>query len=134
MFQFLTKNPARYHDFKKLPNAWYGTTVDGLEMTERNIYRLTDAVPEQYTRFVSFEPLLRDVSHQDLTGIDWVIIGADSRQNAAKPKPEWVLSLLKKAREQNIPVWIKENLDWPVRIKEMPHGMQPRHFNQTSKG
>jgi len=119
-YLFLTKNPKRYGDFRAIDNGWYGTTVDGTKMTKNNIRDLV-----YYTqvgmagRFVSFEPLLKPVK-PDLFGIQWVIIGADSTRGAAKPPKKWADTIIEEARKNNIPVWVKDNFRFPVRIKERP--------------
>lgn len=118
MYQFLTKNPQRYSDFKCLENCWYGTTDGGTKRTRDNISCLISAVPES-RRFVSFEPLLNRID-PDLTGIQWVIIGADSTRGAKKPPKEWADIIIKLAREQDIPVFVKDNYNYPGRLKEMP--------------
>lgn len=123
-YQFLTKNPDRYGDFVPLHNAWYGTTVDGTARTEDNISRLVfrDDRSGIKNRFVSFEPLLMPVV-PDLSGIRWVIIGADSTPGAQRPPREWADIIIREARSAGIPVWVKDNYGYPDVIKEMPGGM-----------
>ena len=122
IFQFLTKNPSRYYKFRPLRNAWYGTTVDGTMKTAFNHAALVMSVdiPKE-RRFVSFEPLLRPVMLGTFSyGIGWIIIGADSRRGAKKPRNEWASSLIEQARKLNIPVWVKDNYKYHSRIKEFP--------------
>lgn len=118
-YQFLTKNPKRYMDFKPLSNCWYGTTSDGTMRTLGNFTGLTRYVKGDFIKFVSFEPLLNEV-WPELSGIDWVIIGADSTRGAKKPPKEWADIIIEAARKRNIPVFIKDNFGYPDRIKEMP--------------
>lgn len=118
IFLFLTKNPKRYAEFPLLPNCWYGTTDDGTERTENNIRDLVDAVSIP-RRFVSFEPLLHRRT-PDLTGVQWIIIGADSSRGAKKPPKEWADTLIALARFAGIPVFVKDNYEYGSRIKEMP--------------
>ncbi|MCK5116509.1 MAG: DUF5131 family protein [Candidatus Aegiribacteria sp.] len=40
-------------------------------------------------RFVSFEPLLSDVSDADLAGIHWAAVGGESGPDARPMKIEW---------------------------------------------
>jgi len=117
-YLFLTKNPKRYGDFRAIENGWYGTTDDGTNRTQNNIRELCLSVNAQ-RRFVSFEPLLNCVE-PNLSGIQWVIIGADSTRGAAKPPKEWADTIIEEARRYNIPVWIKDNYHFPLRIKEKP--------------
>lgn len=123
-FQFLTKNPTRYADndlLDYLDNCWFGTTVDGTKRTAGNDHTLVWATSAycRITRFISFEPLLRPVD-PDLFGIQWIIIGADSNKGAEKPPKEWADRLIRKARINNIPVWVKDNYGYPETIKEFP--------------
>lgn len=55
-------------------NVWLGVTAENkLELARRlPILRVTRAA----IRFLSCEPLLEDLGEVDLTGIDWVIVGA----------------------------------------------------------
>ncbi len=101
-FQFLTKNPMKYMEFPQIDNAWYGTTDDGTEQTKNNICDLVMYVQRcSSTRFVSFEPLLAPVN-PDLTGISWIIIGANSNPGAMKPPVEWAYHLIILAQEKKI--------------------------------
>lgn len=118
-YQFLTKNPKRYSDFNCLENCWYGTTDDGTMRTKNNIWDLISATPGHHQRFVSFEPLLAPIEPV-LAGIQWVIIGADSTRGAKRPPKEWADVIIKLAREQDIPVFVKNNYHYPVKLKEMP--------------
>lgn len=124
IFQFLTKNPSGYGLFNRLllKNMWCGTTVDGTERTEKNIKKLIDSVPVGIIKFVSFEPLLAAVD-PDLNGIDWVIIGANSNRGAEKPPEEWANRIIKTARLQGVPVFMKDNYGYPVKIKNFPLGV-----------
>lgn len=121
-FQFLTKNPERYGDYKSLPkNGWYGTTVDGTDKTIGNIGYLVNSIG-QGLRFVSFEPLIEATSifFSEFMKLDWIIIGADSSRGAKKPPNEWAEHLIEIARMANIPVWVKDNYGYPETIKEFP--------------
>jgi protein gp37 len=118
LYQFLTKNPKRYKEFKPLDNCWYGTTDDGTKRTKNNIKALVKAVSAP-RRFVSFEPLLAEIE-PDLTGIQWVIIGADSTRGAVKPPKEWADKIINLAWKKNIPVFMKDNYNYPIRIKQVP--------------
>lgn len=119
-YQFLTKNPERYREFKCIKNGWYGTTNDGTERTKKNIKDLIYYTQDNdVVRFVSFEPLLVEV-HPDLFGIQWIIIGADSTRGAKKPPKAWADRLIKIAREQDVAVWVKDNYGYPERIKKFP--------------
>lgn len=118
-FQFLTKNPDRYLRFDFPDNVILGTTVTKSKESVR-IAELKKVKEYKLNKvFVSFEPLLEDIiSISNLVildcfdFIDWIIIGAQTGDNPKQPKQEWVLNILSKANKYNIPVFIKDNLDW----------------------
>lgn len=87
-FQFLTKNPKRYQEFKFPKNCWLGATVDFPDQKRINVLNYkTDY------KFISFEPILGDMSGLNLTGIDLCIIGRDTSPGAKRPKQEWIDSI-----------------------------------------
>lgn len=122
IFQFLTKNPSRYHGWQFAENMWFGTTWDGTDMTMDNIVDLVNSVPDHFIRFVSFEPLLREPTSAlpFLSELDWIIIGADSTIGAKKPPHKWADWLIETAFEYSIPVWVKDNYEYHKKIKEFP--------------
>jgi protein gp37 len=117
-FQFLTKNPKRYSEFKFPQNCWLGATIDTQDRELKTDLRIEcDNII-----FVSFEPLLGEIYFHGWPYINWVIMGADSNPGAKKPKVEWFTSLMASARAYKVPVWMKDNVpnpDWK-KIKEFP--------------
>ena len=100
IFQFLTKNPERYLEFKFPRNCWLGITVDYPNQKRIDVLNFkTDY------KFISFEPILGNMSKLDLTGIDLCIIGRDTSPGAKFPKQEWIDSI----NHKNI--FLKENLN-----------------------
>ena len=100
-------------------NVWVGITVNtrsqvwGIDMLRK---------VDCSVRFISFEPLLEDLANiVDLAGIEWIIIGAQSKQSAIKhlpavpafrPKKAWVQRLVHKAMvvQDTIPVSVPSTL------------------------
>jgi protein gp37 len=72
----------------RIPNLWIGTTVENLRVAEARLWGLRQ-VKNAVIRFVSFEPLLEDVSSLDLTGIGWAIAGGESGAHARPSHPDW---------------------------------------------
>ena len=119
-FLFLTKNPSRYKELENLlplhrrPPAvaemWFGHSYTGTG----------DYKPMQlhlaHSRFVSIEPLLHDLSEQDMMIVaatnDWIIIGAETGHRKGKviPKKSWVDGIVYYAKRNNVPVFMKESL------------------------
>jgi protein gp37 len=87
-------------------NVWLGVSVNRKEDLRRiGDLRATDAA----VKFVSFEPLYEDLGAVDLSGIDWVIIGAQTRPNM-QPTFEAVKSLISQAQAVGAKVFLKNNL------------------------
>lgn len=119
-FFFLTKNPSRYKELENLlplhrhPPAvaemWFGHSYTGT-----GDYKPMQLHPA-HSRFVSIEPLLHDLSEQDMMVVaatnDWIIIGAETGQRKGKviPKKSWVDGIVYYAKRNNVPVFMKESL------------------------
>jgi len=73
---------------------------------------------------------MHDVGNRDLKGLDWIIIGAMTGPKAIKPKVEWVKNLIMRARDLDIPIFLKDNLKWHESVQQFPNG-QP---NAEGKG
>jgi len=121
-FQFLTKQPARAAEFTFPPNAWVGTTVDRYdsENWQRQGY-MTSIVAS--IRFVSYEPLRTPIP--DIPPwANWIIIGAMTGPKPVRLEPKWVQTLIDCADDKGIPVFLKDNLNWPVVRREWPRGIE----------
>lgn len=119
-FLFLTKNPSRYKELENLlplhryPPAvaemWFGHSYTGT-----GDYKPMQLHPA-HSRFVSIEPLLHDLSEQDMMVVaatnDWIIIGAETGHRKGKviPKKSWVDGIVYYAKRNNVPVFMKESL------------------------
>jgi len=121
-FQILTKNPKRYADFDFPENCWLGTTVD--KWYSENLDLLKD-IDCPNIKFVSFEPLLTGVSgvlKKSIDLIDWVIVGAQTGPGATPPSEKWVQQIIDLCRENEVPVFLKDNLQWHENIQNWPNG------------
>jgi len=118
-FQFLTKNPKRYSEFNFPENCWLGITIDGTENKIVAQNKISYLERKNNYRFISFEPLLGDVSYLSYD-VNLVIIGAQTGPKAIKPKQKWIDSI----RHSNI--FYKNNI-----IKIYPQYAQKRI--QTNK-
>jgi len=122
-FMILTKNPKRALYFVFPDNVWLGVTVTSRSDWFRvGILRYSHAK----IKFISFEPLLDDAFARlspppsDFSIVDWVIIGAQT-QPTVIPKAQWVYRIIDTARQEGIPVFLKNNLHWPGGpIREFP--------------
>ena len=108
-FQILTKRPERMREVAKrmalLPNVWLGTSVEASEYLGR--LRELRATPAA-VRFASFEPLLGPITHADLTGVHWAIVGGESGPGARPMKTEWVRELQVQCEEQGVAFFFKQ--------------------------
>lgn len=116
-FQLLTKNPELIYDYEFPENVWVGATVTNYWEREK-IDDLREVNAK--IKFVSFEPLLSNFPDLDLHDIQWVIIGKLTGSRKVKLEKWWVEDLIQKARSQNIPIFVKNNVGWPVKIQEFP--------------
>jgi len=116
-FYLLTKQPQNLIKFSPFPdNCWVGVTATNKPMYNRAIEELGKA--EATVKYLSFEPLLGNVAwceqeglYEDLreTGINWVIIGAQTKPYKP-PKIEWVKEILEACDKAGIPVFLKDSL------------------------
>jgi protein gp37 len=108
-FQILTKRSERLRELGPLlpwpRNVWIGVSVEDA----RVISRITDlaAVPAQ-VRFLSCEPLIGPLENLPLPGIHWVIVGGESGPGARLMLPEWVESIHRQCRRNNVPFFFKQ--------------------------
>jgi len=131
LFFVLTKRPERIleliHCISLPKNLWWGVSVTKQQDLWR-IAALREALPGVH-KFVSFEPLHGPIS-PDYEGIEWAIIGAESRNRVGRiiPQPAWIAALVSRI-PRPIPVFMKENLrphipaDWDL-VQQFPEGLQ----------
>ncbi|MGA9473297.1 MAG: DUF5131 family protein [Terriglobales bacterium] len=113
-------------------NVWLGVSVDDRKhgFPRLDILRETPAA----VRFLSCEPLLEDVSDIDLTGIDWVIVGGESRAGSRVFDVEWARKLRDRCGESHTPFIFKQLGSRAVEDgtsvaldKLQPNGKRDRH-------
>lgn len=113
-FQVLTKRAERLASFFKhrsVPsNAWIGVSVEDQEYGVPRIDHLRKV--NARIRFLSVEPLLKDVGPLDLTGIHWVIVGGESGPKARPMKAEWVEDIQNQCKVQKVQFFFKQWGGW----------------------
>lgn len=135
-FIFLTKNPARYLAFSPFPaNVVLGATAIDQKMATRALFHLSQA--EAPVKFLSCEPLLGQIALPKHPPIDWLIVGALSLgdRKTRQPHPSWVDLLVNGADRSKIPVFMKDNLDWPLfekfpKRRDFPPFMQEKEAEE----
>lgn len=128
-FLVLTKRPDQMMVLRDLDlpkNLWFGVSVtcqDDLWRADELLHN--SPIPEEQPIFLSIEPLHSFID-ADFTGIDWLIIGAESGNRKGKivPKPEWVEHIA--WMHEEIPIFMKDNLRQYMpehnMLKEFPEG------------
>lgn len=86
-------------------HIWFGATVEG--WPQRGRIAALRKVPAR-VRFISYEPALSSLAGADLTGIDWVICGAESGHGARPMKEEWARAMKDQCVERNIAFFLKQ--------------------------
>lgn len=109
IFQVLTKRSDRLLEYSKRTlwpkNVWAGVTVEHKDYVSRieDLKQVNAPV-----RFISFEPLLSEISYINLEGIQWVICGGESGPNAREIKVDWVRNIRDIVKQQNISFFFKQ--------------------------
>lgn len=108
-YQILTKRGERLQELSpQLPwndNIWMGVTVESSKYVSR-IDNLCSTGAK--IKFVSFEPLLSEITELNLRGIDWAIVGGESGPGARPMKEEWVLEIREQCNENKVPFFFKQ--------------------------
>jgi protein gp37 len=113
-YQVLTKRSVRLRDLLKTklqfaatqPHIWWGTSVENRNYGLPRIEHLRSA--PACVRFLSIEPLLEELGTLNLAGIHWVIVGGESGPGARPMKREWVTSIRRQCRQQDVPFFFKQ--------------------------
>ncbi len=107
---FLSKAPDKIHLYETPDNGWFGVMVTSSKEKSR-IDALRNNIKAKHYH-VTFEPLFEDIGESNLTGIEWIVIGTEtgSRKNKSVTKPEWLWNIYRQAKEQNVKVFMKEDL------------------------
>jgi protein gp37 len=112
-YQILTKRANRMEEYftqTAVPeNVWLGVTVEAATEKLRidHLRRLPATV-----RFLSCEPLIQDLGEIDLTDIDWVIVGGESGVKARPMESDWVRSIFRQTKEQDVSFFFKQWGTW----------------------
>ena len=110
-YQILTKQPIIEPElidtFPK--NLWLGISIDG---TSKYWKEPLDTLKNSSAtmKFISFEPILGDVIPDDLSEIDWAIIGAQTGVGAKNVNPRFVNKVVDLISSYNIPLFVKPNI------------------------
>jgi protein gp37 len=108
-WEMLGRLPKFKHDVLRtswpLPNVHVGVSIEDQRRNDERLH-LLKATPAA-SRFVSFEPLLEQVT-ADLGGIDLAIIGGESGRGARDCATAWIASLIDQARRAGCAAFVKQ--------------------------
>lgn len=132
---WLTKRPermARFSDWLAAQgtewpsNLWAGTSVT-TKVTAKRIEKLFGVGDDRTGRFVSVEPQLEWIALSPwLRGLDWVIQGGESGQNARSFDIGWARELGHQCRERRVPYSLKQ---LGTRPTESDRRVELKHFH-----
>lgn len=130
-YVFLTKRPDLLRLSTDLDCAWIGVSVCDRESLGR-IGALRRNVDARHYH-VTFDPLIEEVGTVDLSGIEWVVIGAEQgrRNGDFHPEPSWMMSIYDQAHDAGIPVFMNESLNGIVDERELVREL-PKGFAQAN--
>lgn len=117
-FQILTKRPDRMSDLFDLglisqhSHIWVGTSVESAEVVDRvsHLKKIKGA-----TLFISFEPLIAEITEVDLKGVHWAIVGGESGPRSRPMQEAWVERLFEICRRDDVAFFFKQ---WGGRNKK----------------
>jgi protein gp37 len=112
MFEYFSNPEFKTRIGKKLNlnNIIFGVSVEN----NKNMFKieLLQKTPFIKKRFVAFEPLLEKIDTKDkLNNIDWVVLGAESGENARFCDFEWLFDIVAVCYNENIPVFLNNYCD-----------------------
>ncbi len=148
-FIFLTKNPRGMQGIDFPDNCWCGTSVENQEKADERIPELLKVncktlfvSYEPALGSVDFSRIVlgNNVWVNAVTGdcktyspfgglktmesswrrLNWLIIGAQTGPGAIKPHHAWISGAINQAGNANIPVFVKDNVNWLSKIQEWP--------------
>ena len=107
-FYLLTKQPQNLIKFSPFPEScWVGVTATNNEMYKLAKWHLERI--EAKVKYISFEPLLEEIGMSPPIGIDWAILGVQSKPYKP-PEKKWVDDLVYLFDRYQIPIFEKDNL------------------------
>jgi len=126
-FIFLTKFPEVYNEWIFPKNCWLGVTITkNIDIWGDGEGHWSSLFNVENIKFISIEPILEKFTAiKFISNFDWVIIGAETgnRKDRVIPKREWIEDMVHYCRDNDIPIYLKDNLKeiYPIEIKEFPY-------------
>jgi len=115
-YLFLTKWPNRYKMLESLPKAWFGASVIQQSDVPR-VEREMKSFETTGIKWISLEPMLEQITFNDLSWCNLVVIGAQTAtQQPSGYVPEkaadfeWVWDVVRQCKDAGVPYYLKPNL------------------------
>jgi protein gp37 len=89
-----------------LPNVWLGVTAENQKAADERIPLLTQT--PAVVRFVSYEPALEYVDFGDMKGLDWIIVGGESGDQARPFNVGWATAIIDACEKTGVAVFVKQ--------------------------
>lgn len=112
-FIVLTKRADRMREMSpRLP--WRPNIAAGVSVGVQTALPRIDALraTDAHIKFLSLEPLIEPLPGLNLDGINWVVVGAESGQQARPLHPQWVRDVRDRCVEEDIPFFFKGFHAW----------------------
>lgn len=110
-FLILTKRIRRAAEFVNafgLPeNIWLGTSIENKQTRDMRL-PLLQSIKNVRIKFISFEPLLEDITPVDLSGIDWAIVGGESGAGYRYFDIDWAKKIRDQCKTQDVAFFFKQ--------------------------
>lgn len=121
-YQILTKRAERVAELSPRltwgPHIWMGVSIESVDFISMiEALRRTGAA----VKFLSIEPLLGPIPGDQVTGVDWVIVGGESGPGARPMSAAWARELRDHCQAASIPFFFKQ---WG-RIANNPDRLDP---------
>jgi protein gp37 len=102
------KSDWRAEDHETLPlrNVWLGTSVENQKCADERTEHLRRCPAA--VRFLSQEPQLEAITHRNLDGIHWVIVGGESGPSARPFDVAWARSIIQQGKAAGTAVFCKQ--------------------------
>ena len=115
VFQILTKRPRNAAKWQRWPaNVWMGVSVEDEASSHRiDTLRETGA----HTRFISFEPLIGEVTSLDFSAIDWVIVGGESGPGHRPMDQAWARRICDASVLQEVAYFYKQDSGYKSELR-----------------
>lgn len=110
-YYVLTKRSERLPGFfagRRVPaNLHLGVSVENRGHLNRIDHLRQVRAP---VRFLYLEPLLEDPGEFQMSGLDWVVVGAETGVGARPTRKGWARGLVSRARAADLPIYVKETV------------------------